>query len=277
MSAPLYLVDAFADTPFAGNSAAVCLLPDAGDATSDAAWDTAWMQAVAGELHQPATAFVRRAGASFELRWFTSTAELALCGHGTLATAHVLWEAGLLDEHEAARFETMTGALAASRDGAWITLDFPAQPARPVEAPLDLLAAFAVTPRTVARSDLDYLLELDSEAAVRAVQPDIARLRQVETRGVIVTAPSSQDGVDIVSRFFAPRFGLDEDSVTGSAHCTLGPYWAERLGRTTLRAFQASARGGSVRVEVAGPRVHLSGQAITVLRGDLLARPTQRT
>jgi PhzF family phenazine biosynthesis protein len=270
MSFPLYLVDAFADVPFAGNSATVCLLPDAGAPGADAAWNTAWLQALASELHQPATAFVRRASTSFELRWFTDTAELALCGHGTLATAHVLWETGRLDQCEAASFQTMTGALAATRDGAWITLDFPAQPARPVDAPPDLLAAFAVTPRTVARSDLDYLLELDSEAAVRAVQPDFARLRQVQTRGVIVTARSSQERVDIVSRFFAPSFGLDEDAVTGSAHCTLGPYWAERLGRTTLRAYQASARGGSIRVEVAGPRVRLSGQALTVLRGELL-------
>lgn len=272
MSFPLHLVDAFADAPFAGNSAAVCLLPGAGDTTADGAWDTAWMQAVASELHQPATAFVRRAGATFELRWFTEASELALCGHGTLATAHVLWETGLLDTQQPATFETQAGTLAATRDGAWITLDFPAQPARPVDPPPDLLAAIAITPRAVARSDLDYLLELDSEAAVRAIKPDVARLRQVETRGVIVTAPSSQAGVDIVSRFFAPRFGLDEDAVTGSAHCTLGPYWAERIGRATLQAYQASARGGSVRVEVAGERVRLGGRALTVLRGELFAR-----
>jgi PhzF family phenazine biosynthesis protein len=225
-------------------------------------------------LNQPATAFVRRDGAAFRLRWFVPSGELMLCGHGTLATAHVLWEAGLLGADEAATFETGAGRLAATRDGPWITLDFPAQSARPVEPPPDLLAALGVTPRRVARGDLDYLVELASEAEVRAIQPDAERLRQVDTRGVIVTAPASQDGFDIVSRFFAPSVGIREDAVTGSAHCVLGPYWAERLGKTTLRAFQASARGGSLRVEVAGSRVRLSGRALTVLRGELLAPPS---
>jgi len=275
VSLPLYLVDAFADAPFAGNSVAVCILPNAlppttAEADSEPTSETAWMQALAGELNQPATAFVRRQEAAFALRWFTAAAELTFCGHGTLAAAHVLWETGLLAQTQAASFETAAGTLTATCDDAWIVLDFPAQPARPVKAPADLVAALGVEPRQVARSDLDYLVELGSEADVRAVQPDLTRLRAVETRGVIVTAPAALDGFDIVSRFFAPRFGLDEDAVTGSAHCTLGPYWAERLGRTTLRAFQASARGGAVRVEVAGRRVRLGGQAVTVVRGELL-------
>jgi PhzF family phenazine biosynthesis protein len=270
MSLPLYLVDAFADAPFAGNSAAVCILPETGAAVWSETRDAAWMQSVARELNQPATAFMRRAGAAFGLRWFVPSGELALCGHGTLAAAHVLWESCLLGADEAATFETGAGPLSATRDGAWITLDFPAQPVRPVEPPPDLLAALGVTPRHVARGDLDYLVELASEAEVRAVQPDLARLRQVETRGAIVTARSSHDEFDIVSRFFAPSVGIDEDAVTGSAHCALGPYWAERFGRTTLRAFQASARGGSLRVEVAGARVHLGGKAVSVMRGELL-------
>jgi PhzF family phenazine biosynthesis protein len=262
---PLTLVDAFTHTPFAGNSAAVCLLPEAAVAPDE----TAWMQTVAREMNQPATVFVRRHEGGFALRWFTAEAELQLCGHGTLATAHVLWDGGLLHPDETADFETRGGALRATRDGDWITLDFPAQPAHPVDVPPDLIEALGVEPRAVARSDLDYLVELASEAEVRAVRPDVERLRGMETRGVIVTAPASLPGFDVVSRFFAPRFGLDEDAATGSAHCALGPYWSERLGRRTLLAYQASVRGGVVRVAVEGTRVRLGGQAVTVLTGSL--------
>jgi PhzF family phenazine biosynthesis protein len=272
MRLPLYLVDAFADAPFTGNAAAVCLLDDLADGV-----DLAWMQSVARELNQAATAFIhpleRPGGVSFSLHWFAAEAELVLCGHGTLAAAHVLWETGRLAEREGATFETASGILRARRDGAWITLDFPAQPARPASVPDDLLTALGVTPRNVARSDLDYLVELASEADVRAVRPDFGRLRQVETRGVIVTAPASLPGFDVVSRFFAPGVGIDEDAVTGSAHCTLGPYWAKRLGQPTLLTYQASARGGVVRVQVDGERVRLGGRALTVLSGTLAAIP----
>jgi PhzF family phenazine biosynthesis protein len=269
MHIPIFLVDAFADVPFAGNAAAVCLLDSLADAT--------WMQAVAAELRQPATTFVHpvRPGQSggFGLRWFVPGSELVLCGHGTLATAHVLWETGRLALGAPAHFETGSGTLAARRDGDVIALDFPAEPVEPVTPPPHLVEALGVEARDVARGRLDYLVELESEQVVRTLQPDFARLRQVETRGVIVTARSETPGYDVVSRFFAPGVDLDEDAVTGSAHCSLGPYWGERLGRTTLTAFQASARGGMVQVRLEGSRVRLSGRAVTVMRGFLLAPP----
>jgi PhzF family phenazine biosynthesis protein len=269
LTVPIFLVDAFADAPFAGNSAIVCLL--------DGPADTAWMRAVAAEVRQPATAFVHsmQPGRSntFGLRWFVPSGELVLCGHGTLATAHALWEAGRLDLDVPAHFETASGSLAAHRDGDLIALDFPSEPVEPAVPPPDLVEALGVESRAVLRGRLDYLVEVGSEQDVRALRPDFARLRQVETRGVIVTARGSTPGYDIVSRFFAPGVGLDEDEVTGSAHCSLGPYWGERLGRTTLTAFQASARGGTVSVALEGSRVRLGGKAVTVMRGSLLASP----
>jgi PhzF family phenazine biosynthesis protein len=269
MRVPVFFVDAFADAPFGGNTAAVCLM--------DGPADAGWMQAVAGELKQPATAFVHQiqdAGEErFGLRWFVPGSELTLCGHGTLATAHVLWETGRLALERPARFETIGGALAAQRDGELVVLDFPAEPVDEVAAPADLIEGLGVEPRAVCRGRLDYLVALASEREVREARPDFARLRQVETRGIIITALASTPGYDFVSRFFAPSVGLDEDAVTGSAHCSLGPYWGKALGRTTLRAYQASARGGSVAVRLDGARVRLGGRAVTVLEGSLLAPP----
>ena len=267
MGVPVFLVDAFAAAPFAGNTAAVCLLDGPADST--------WMQTVAAELRQPATAFVHPLGTGqsdrFGLRWFVPGSELVLCGHGTLATAHVLWETGRLVPGVPASFETVSGTLTAHRDGNLIALDFPAEPVEPVAAPPHLLEALAAPACAVMRGRLDYLVELESEDAVRALTPDFARLRQVETRGVIVTARATTPGYDAVSRFFAPGVGLDEDAVTGSAHCALGPYWGERLGRPTLVAYQASARGGTVQVRLDGSRVRLGGRAVTVMEGSLLA------
>jgi PhzF family phenazine biosynthesis protein len=257
-----FQVDAFTDRPFGGNPAAVCLLAD------DA--DERWMAAMARETNQPATAFVRPDGDGFALRWFSPTAELEFCGHGTLAAAHALWESGRLDRTRQARFRTAAGILGAAwRDG-WVELDFPSEPAAPAEAPAGLLHALGVTPRSCGRNRFDYLLELESEAAVRTVVPDLARLRTVETRGVIVTSRSHGQAYDFVSRFFAPRAGVGEDAVTGSAHCCLGPYWAERLGRDDLIGYQASDRGGTVRVRVRGERVALLGRAVSVRRGALV-------
>ena len=259
------LIDAFADRPFAGNTAAVCLLDSPADPT--------WMQAVASELKQAATAFVSPSAAGddgrFGLRWFAPGSELVLCGHGTLAAAHWLWETARLPHNVPARFETLRGPLAAIRDGDTIVLDFPAEPVQSVTPPADLVAALGVEAVAVLRGSLDYLVVLPSEDTVRALQPDFARLRQVETRGIIVTALASMPGYDVVSRFFAPRVGIDEDAVTGSAHCALGPYWGERLGRTTLKAYQASARGGTVQVRLDGARVSLGGRAVTVLTGTI--------
>jgi PhzF family phenazine biosynthesis protein len=209
----------------------------------------------------------------FELRWFVAAAELTLCGHGTLAAAHALWETGRLSLDAPARFETVSGALAARRDGGLVVLDFPAEPVERVTPPLHLLSALGVEPRAVSRGSLDYLVELGTEEEVRAVRPDFAGLRQVETRGVIVTAPAQSEGYDCVSRFFAPSVGLDEDAVTGSAHCAIGPYWGQRLGRTTLRAYQASARGGALQIRLDGSRVELGGRAVTVMEGSLLTAP----
>lgn len=267
MSLDLYQVDAFTDRPFGGNPAAVCLLPEPREAE--------WMQNVAREMSLSATAFLHAAhaeeGGGWSLRWFTSATELELCGHATLASAHVLWESGRLPPAEPARFHTASGLLTAERRERAIELDFPARIAVEVEAPPGLAEAIGLAPRFVGKSRYDYLLEVPSEEEVRAAAPDSARLRALQVRGVIVTARSEAGPYDFVSRFFAPGAGIDEDPVTGSAHCTLGPFWAARLGKSSLLGWQASARGGAVRVRVDGERVKLGGHAVTVLRGELLA------
>ena len=266
MSHPLFQVDAFASVPFTGNPAAVCLL-GTGEAPS-----ARWMQAVAGEMNLAETAFVRsRPDGDFDLRWFTPAAEVKLCGHATLASAHVLWETDRLGARDAARFHTWSGLLSAVQQAGRITLDFPSTPTRPVDAPDGLLDSLGLRQTGVESDGEDYLVEVENAAAVRTLQPDLGRLAQIDARGVIVTARSDSPDADIVSRFFAPRVGVPEDPVTGSAHCRLAPYWASRLGTTTLRAVQASARGGSLLVELEGDRVRLSGGAVTVLRGELLA------
>jgi PhzF family phenazine biosynthesis protein len=242
-------VDAFTEVPFRGNPAAVCLV--------DGDPDAPWMQMLAAELALPATAFVRPTGDGFALRWFSPTAELALCGHGTLATAHALWETARLPASAPARFATQAGALLATRHGQWIAIDMPAEPATPSVAPPALLDSLGVKPRAVARNRLDYLVEVDDEAAVRALAPDLHTLATVETRGVIVTAPATTAGFDFVSRFFAPRVGIPEDAVTGSAHCCLAPLWSARLRRAAVTGLQLSARGGVVRAVVKGARVRL--------------------
>ena len=205
----------------------------------------------------------------WELRWFTATSELALCGHGTLASAHVLFERGDVPPDGEIRFSTQAGPLSASRRDGRIELDFPAEPSSVAEAPADLLAALGQTPVRIERNRFDYLVELESEAAVRAACPDLARLRSVPTRGVILTARSSTAAADFVSRFFAPSVGIDEDSVTGSAHCALAPYWQRYLGKAEMVGLQVSRRGGVVQVQMDGDRVRLSGQAVTVFRGEL--------
>ena len=259
----LLQIDAFTDEPFKGNPAAVCLL--------DREVSDGWMGAVAAEMNLSETAFLRRDGDGFGLRWFTPTVEVALCGHATLASAHALWEEGDVTDGEPIRFATRSGVLTASSQDGQIQLDFPATAPRPAEPPPGLLEALGVkAPGWVGRSRFDYLVEVGSEQAVRALRPDIQRLRAVQTRGVTVTAPGSQGSpFDFVSRFFAPTAGVDEDPVTGSAHCCLSPFWSQRLGRTDLIGFQASRRGGVVRTRLKGDRVVLGGRAVTVLRGEL--------
>ena len=262
MPAPLLHVDAFADGPFRGNPAAGCLL--------DTAPSAEWMQSVAAELNLPATVFVESGREPFGLRWFSPIAELALCGHGTLAAAHVLWETGRLSRASPARFATRGGELAAvARDG-WIALAMPAEIATAAAPPVGLLEAVGVKARWVGRNRLDYVIEVEDEATVRALAPDLVALAAIETRGVSVTARASTAGVDFVSRFFAPRAGIPEDAVTGSAHCCLAPLWAARLGTSRLTARQLSPRGGVVRAEVEADRVVLAGQAVTISTGVLL-------
>jgi len=193
-----------------------------------------------------------------------------LCGHATLAAAHVLWEAGDVPAGKEAAFHTRSGVLTARRRGGWIDMDFPAEPAQAADAPPALIEALRVRPKFIGRNRMDYLVQVASESYVRAMDPDMRLLKDVTGRGVIVTSPSDEGDFDFVSRFFAPAVGIDEDPVTGSAHCCLGPYWAAKLGKTSMFGFQASPRGGTVGVEVKGDRVILRGQAVTVLRGELL-------
>jgi PhzF family phenazine biosynthesis protein len=262
MNAPLFHVDAFTAKPFSGNPAAVCVLPKPAKEQ--------WMQNVAREMNLSETAFLWPSEGGFQLRWFTPVVEVELCGHATLASAHVLWTEGYMRADEPIRFFTRSGVLVARRRGEWIELDFPATPVEPAEAHPSLLEGLGVTPQFVGRSCFDYLVEVESEDLVRQLAPNLAILETIPTRGIIVTSRATTPPFDIVSRFFAPRVGVGEDPVTGSAHCSLGPFWSQRLGRTELLAYQASPRGGVVRVRVDGDRVHLGGQAITLWRGELL-------
>jgi PhzF family phenazine biosynthesis protein len=262
MSFPVVQVDAFTDTPFAGNPAAVCML--------DAPHDERWMQDVAREMNLSETAFLYAENGGYRLRWFTPAVEVALCGHATLASAHVLWQDRYLPFAQEARFHTQSGLLTARRHGSWIELDFPATRVEPALAPPGFVEALGVKPLSVHRSRFDYLVEVENEATVRALAPDVTALARVDVRGAIVTSRATSAPYDFVSRFFAPRVGVNEDPVTGSAHCALAPFWTERLGKAELVAYQASARGGVVRVRLEGDRVILGGQAVTVLRGELV-------
>jgi PhzF family phenazine biosynthesis protein len=264
MGLPLFLIDAFTDRPFAGNPAAVCLLED---------WpDAAWLQNVAAEMNQSETAFLVKEGKQFALRWFTPKVEVDLCGHATLASAHVLWQQGLAEPSDVIHFSTRSGILKAARRQNEIELDFPLRAAQTADAPGDLLPALGVAARYVGKNQFDYLIEVESEAVLRQMTPDFKRLATVPVRGTIVTSRSSDARFDFVSRFFAPAVGIDEDPVTGSAHCCLGDHWHKQLGKSEFLAYQASPRGGVVRVRVAGERVFLGGTAVTVAAGELFRK-----
>jgi PhzF family phenazine biosynthesis protein len=266
MSLPIYQVDAFTSELFKGNPAAVCLLHRQRDLD--------WMQNVAAEMNLSETAFVvLEQDGSFGIRWCTPTIEVDLCGHATLASSHVLLETGLVKPDAEIRFMSRSGPLSARRNGQWIELDFPVRPEKAIEAPPELSAALGVKPVYVGKNVDDYLVLVDSEQTVRDMQPDFPRLRAFSTRGrgVMVTAAAETPGFDFVSRFFAPGAGIDEDPVTGSAHCCLGPFWMARLHKNEFTAYQASPRGGVVRVRVADARVILGGEAVTVLKGELMA------
>jgi PhzF family phenazine biosynthesis protein len=257
-------VDAFADKPFTGNPAAVCLLEQPRDG--------AWMQLVAREMNLSETAFLAKRERGYDLRWFSPTVEIDLCGHATLASAHVLWEQGILRPDETVSFHTKSGVLPAKKEGTWIEMDFPATPAAPdTDHELeDMEAALGVKVKNLGRSRFDYLAEVESENALRSLEPDFTKIGRLITRGLIVTSAASGSDCDFVSRFFAPAAGINEDPVTGSAHCCLGPFWSERFGRDSLIGYQASTRGGFVRTRCQGDRVLISGQAVTVMRGELV-------
>jgi PhzF family phenazine biosynthesis protein len=261
---PIHIVDAFTSEPFAGNPAAVCLLEDA---RSDR-----WLQAVAAEMNLSETAFLWREGPGYRLRWFTPAVEVPLCGHATLASAHLLFESGR--EGKELRFATQSGELRAVRQADGIELDFPAFRFEPALLPAAVAVALGVTPlesSRVARLNGDsFLVEVASEREVRGARPDARALLAAGAPSVILTTRSETPGFDFVSRYFAPGAGIDEDPVTGAAHCALGPYWAKKLGRTELVGFQASRRGGVVGVRVQDDRVGLRGQAVTVVSGRLL-------
>ena len=261
MGQTLHVVDAFTAEPFTGNPAAVGVL--------DAPRDAVWMQRVAREMNLSETAFLHRAADGWSLRWFTPTAEVKLCGHATLASAFVLWETGALPASDAARFHTLSGVLTCRRDGAWIEMDFPAVIAQPCPPPPGLREALGCELVTTAANGMDYLVEVADEKTLRALQPDFTALGRQPVRGVIVTCRSATPEFDFLSRFFAPAAGVNEDPVTGSAHCALGPWWQAKLGRSEFTAWQASARGGLVKLTVRGDRVLLRGQAVRMSAVEL--------
>lgn len=278
MSLRIYQVDAFTAKPFAGNPAGVCF--------PEKPMDDQWMRNVAAEMNLAETAFLLKTTDGWNLRWFTPTVEVDLCGHATLAAAHVLAETGFLKSGDKAVFDTRSGRLTAGFLDGGIELDFPAKPAEPAAPPDGLLEALTgILPKAggpvtrtesfredilyVGKNQFDYLLEFKKDDAIRKLDPDFNRLKKVEARGIIVTAPSADPEFDFISRFFAPAVGINEDPVTGSAHCCLGPYWMKKLGKSGFRAYQASSRGGIIDLEVHGNRVHLRGKAVTVFEGKL--------
>lgn len=258
----MYHVDAFTAQAFKGNPATVCIL-------EHPKVDT-WMQSVAMEMNLSETAFLIRQADGYNLRWFTPKVEVDLCGHATLASAHVLFESGGAWRDTNIRFYTRSGLLTATQADGWIELNFPATPEEEVSAPEGLTMALGVKPKYIGKTQFDYIVEVDSEGMVRNLDPDFDALCRIQTRGIIVTSKANSGEFDFVSRFFCPAVGIREDPVTGSAHCCLGPYWAEKLNRKELVAYQASERGGVIRVHVSKDRVYLSGQAITVKKGELL-------
>ena len=267
MSVRVYKVDAFTNTPYSGNPAAVCCL--------EAPANDQWMQAVASEMNLAETAFVLQEGDGYRLRWFTPTVEVDICGHATLASSHILWERNLADPDKPIRFYTRSGVLTASKRGDKIELDFPADPESTVELTEDLSIvlreSLGAVPLYVGKSQRDFLVEVESETILKEMVPNMSILSQVPMRGYIVTTKSDRPEFDFISRCFYPAVGIPEDSVTGSAHCCLAIFWAKRLGKTEMSGYQAYSRGGTVGVKIVGDRVILIGQAVTMLVGELLA------
>ncbi|MER3445171.1 MAG: oxidoreductase [Meiothermus sp.] len=261
MSLRIVQVDAFTSRPFSGNPAAVCIL--------EAPRPAAWMQAVAREMNLSETAFLHPEPSGYRLRWFTPEAEIALCGHATLASAHVLWQEGH-SRSPMLEFHTLSGLLTAVRAGNWIEMNFPVEPVMPVEFSPALLEAIGAKPVFTGKTPVRFLAELESADAVRKLRPNLSLLAQVAPGRLIVTARSDDPRYDFISRYFAPGIGIPEDPVTGSAHCALPVYWAPKLGKKEFMAYQASARGGELRVTLADNRVFIQGQAVTVMRAELV-------
>jgi predicted PhzF superfamily epimerase YddE/YHI9 len=261
----MFTVDAFAAKPFSGNPAAVCL--------ADGVKNSAWMQDVAREMNLSETAYISKRDDGYDLRWFTPGIEVELCGHATLASAHILWEERLAPRDEPIVFHTRSGELTCrNAHTGRIEMDFPVCPVTEATPPHGFLEALGADPKFVGSSAVGFIVELPTEAGVRALRPDFAAMRQMsEDAWACVTAPAEGGGFDFVSRFFAPQGGVDEDPVTGSAHCALAYFWSQKTGRTAFRAYQCSARGGVVHAELVGDRVMLGGQAVTVSRGELVA------
>ncbi|MCB9234112.1 MAG: PhzF family phenazine biosynthesis protein [Bacteroidia bacterium] len=261
---PIFQVDAFTDVPFQGNPAAVCYLMQSKSSH--------WMQQVAAEMNLAETAFFILRDGTIDLRWFTPTIEVDLCGHATLATAHIIWETELRSEERELVFDTRSGILRASKAGDWISLDFPSIPVKGTEVSADWLEKLGLEPVFVGKSKFDLLIELASEQEVREYRPDFRLIRELDARGLMITARGANGQKDFVSRFFAPQSGIDEDPVTGSAHCCLGTYWMEKLGKKEMIGYQASPRGGMVKVKVNGERTLLQGKAVTVMQGVLTVK-----
>lgn len=262
MSIPVFQVDAFTEKPFAGNPAAVVLL--------DQPRESAWMLSVAREMNLSETAFVHPQQGGYHLQWFTPETEVELCGHATLATAHTLWQTGLVKEGEKIRFSTLSGWLEAEKKDQIIELDFPSAPLMPAEVSEEIIRAVGSVPDFVGISHEKWLFEYRDEKTVRELKPDFSFLRTRKGRGLVVTALSEKPGVDFISRYFAPWVGINEDPVTGSAHCILGPYWAKKLGKNNMNAYQASARGGTVYLRQSADRTYVGGKAVTVFSGKLV-------
>jgi len=261
MNTPIFQVDAFTDKPFSGNPAAVVLLDQLREAD--------WMLSVAREMNLSETAFVQPRDGGFGLRWFTPTIEVDLCGHATLASAHILWQTGLVKEGASIRFNTRSGWLGAVKAGEVIELDFPSATVREADISEEIISAVGANPDFAGISGEKWLFEYHDESIVRNLKPDFAALKKRSGRGLVVTAPSDKPPLDFVSRYFAPWIGIDEDPVTGSAHCILGPYWGKKLGKDRMTAYQASARGGMVYLRLSGERTYIGGKAVTVLSGKL--------
>jgi PhzF family phenazine biosynthesis protein len=263
MGLKIYQVDAFTDKPFSGNPAGVCMLESEKPAS--------WMQSFAAEMNLAETAFLLPEEGGYHLRWFTPKVEVDLCGHATLGASHILWEQGYLAEDKEAHYTSRSGVLTAKKNGSWIALNFPTAEVTACQAPEDLLPGLGLSKvKFIGTDKTDLLVELETEEQVRTLTPDISRLGKIHNaRGIMVTSRASSSDFDFVSRFFAPAVGISEDPVTGSMHCALTWYWSGKLGKKDLMAYQASARGGVLRVHLKGPRVEIEGQACTVFKGEL--------